>query len=433
MNIPQLTVATPPAASRGDEGRPVTEAAGTKADASGAPGSFAEVLKSKAAPKSAPASEETAEDTQPQVAREDTPILALMSGIPLPSENPLTPQLLVQLKSDVPAALQAAAPVAIPVAMLVALPAVAAAAEALATSAEAEEQQQAALALAGDLPTQAPLLAAAAIPAALAASPMNRPAPSGPLTTAGAVPSAPTLAPAKGQERGLTTPAPSVGRPMAPMQEVGGEAPGKQALFAASAAISAEASDMALPDASAEFRPLLDRLTDHAGNISAQTTPSQAPSQQTNAAPLQIRVTTPFAQAGWPQEVDQKLSWMVTNTRQQADLVLNPPDLGRIEVTLVVKGDEVSASFASPHQAVREAIEESLVRLRESLAESGINLGQTHVGRDSSRDAPFMKQEGEARPGNGSRREAGVAFGVPLSAATAWQPTRSRGMVDVFA
>ena len=32
-----------------------------------------------------------------------------------------------------------------------------------------------------------------------------------------------------------------------------------------------------------------------------------------------------------------------------------------------------------------------------------------------------------------ARREAAVAFGAPLSPATAWQPSRSRGMVDVFA
>jgi hypothetical protein len=44
-----------------------------------------------------------------------------------------------------------------------------------------------------------------------------------------------------------------------------------------------------------------------------------------------------------------------------------------------------------------------------------------------------MKQEGESRQGNGPRREASIPLSMPLSSGTAWQPSRSRGMVDVFA
>jgi flagellar hook-length control protein FliK len=417
INIPQLTVAPTPATSRGEDARAVPEASATTADAS--PRSFAEVLKSKATPKAEPTPDVPAEDMRPQLAQEDASLLAVISGIPVPTENPLAPQLLAQLRNDAPVAVQAD------------LPALSAAAATIVAPAATTEQQLAVLPSAAAEPAEAPVLAAPAIPLALTAVTINLPAPTAPSAAASAVPPAPTLASAKGQERSLTTPAPSASRSTATTTEAVGAAPLKQALFAANAAISAEAGDM--PDATGEFGPLLDRLTEHAGNIAAQPTPSQAPSQQNSAAPVQIRVATPFAQSGWAQEVDQKLSWMVTNTRQQADLVLNPPDLGRIEVTLVVKGDEVSASFASPHQAVREAIEESLVRLRESLAESGINLGQTHVGRDSSRDAPFMKQEGESRQGNGPRREASIPLSMPLSSGTAWQPSRSRGMVDVFA
>ncbi|MBI5109140.1 MAG: flagellar hook-length control protein FliK [Rhodocyclales bacterium] len=427
ITIPQLTVTPAPTASRGDEGRAVPEATGIKADGDSSPRSFAEVLKSKATPTSASATDETADDTRPQVAQEDFSFLAVMTGIPLPSENPSTPHLLAQLTRDDPAAVQAT------------LPAVSAVAEGRGVPAEAAGQALPALPPAGAPLADAPLLAAPAIPLALSASTISRPASPGPLAVAGAVPPAPTLAAAKAQEHRLPTPAPSTDRPMPTLTEVVGHAPTKQAQFAASTAISAEAGDM--PDATVEFRPRSDRLPDHAGNIAPQATPPQvpfqvpfqAPSQQNSAVPVQLRVATPFAQTGWAQEVDQKLGWMVTHTRQQADLVLNPPDLGRIEVTLVVQGDEVNASFASPHQAVREAIEESLVRLRESLAESGINLGQTHVGRDSSRDAPFMKPEGDARQGNGSRRESSAAPGLPPGSGTAWQPSRSRGMVDVFA
>lgn len=418
MNIPQLTVLPAPAVSRGDEVRAVPDTPGTTPDTGTAARSFADVLKSKAAPTP----EESAEDSSPQIMQDDASLLAAMGGIPVPAEIPLASQLLAQLKKEAPATLQPA------------IPAVSNAPETAVASLNTAELEVTAIPVSADGSTDAPLLAVPAIPAVLPISAIVPPTPSAlPLPSAKAEALPPVIAPTKGQERSLTISSFAPGNPSITSSEVNAEAPGKRPMLAASAAISAEAGGRVIPEASTEFRPLLDRLTDHSGNVAAQVASPPMPSQQNNVVPEQLRITTPFAQAGWAQEVDQKLNWMVTNTKQQADLVLNPPDLGRIEVTLVVKGDEVNASFASPHQAVREAIEESLVRLRESLAESGINLGQTHVGRDSSQNAPFMKPEGDSRHGNGSRREANIALAVPLSAGTAWQPSRSRGMVDVFA
>ncbi len=245
-------------------------------------------------------------------------------------------------------------------------------------------------------------------------------------------------------------PAPTFGTPEAPQRELqatstlpghasaqGAEPAENGALFAVSAEKSAEAGKAGAGTLNrvgvGEIRPVFERVIDAAGNIPVQgAQPHQASPQSFAVEPPQLRMTTPFAQAGWVQEVDQSLHWMVGNTRQQADLVLNPPELGRIEVTLVIHGDEVSASFASPHQAVREAIEESLVRLRESLSDSGINLGQTHVGRDSSRDAPFMKAEGDGHQGRGARQDGTTPIGTPLAQGSAFQ-SRGRGMVDVFA
>jgi flagellar hook-length control protein FliK len=247
-----------------------------------------------------------------------------------------------------------------------------------------------------------------------------------------AVPPAPTFGVPEATQREL--PAASVVPGHAPAQ--GTEPAERSAPFAVSAAKSAEAGKAGAVNPNqvdvGEIRPVFERVSDAAGNVPIQGAQPQASTQSFAIETPQLRMTTPFAQAGWVQEVDQNLHWMVGNTRQQADLVLNPPELGRIEVTLVIQGDEVSASFASPHQAVREAIEESLVRLRESLSDSGINLGQTHVGRDSSRDAPFMKAEGDGQQGRGARQEGTMPIGTPLTQGSAFQ-SRGRGMVDVFA
>lgn len=159
---------------------------------------------------------------------------------------------------------------------------------------------------------------------------------------------------------------------------------------------------------------------------STGTTPATTP-------PPSVRIETGFGQAGWHQEMGEKLSWMAGNGRQQADLVLNPPQLGRIEVTMIIDGDNVSASFASPNAAVREALENSMSRLREVLADAGVALGDTHVGADCRQDAGSTQTKDD-RNASGNRFGETSALAVDVRAgASPWRNASGRGMVDVFA
>lgn len=76
---------------------------------------------------------------------------------------------------------------------------------------------------------------------------------------------------------------------------------------------------------------------------------------------------------------------MVDKDAQIAELRINPPDLGPVEVRLTVSGDQASAKFVSAHAEVREALETSIARLRESFAEAGIQLGEASVSAESFR------------------------------------------------
>lgn len=146
-----------------------------------------------------------------------------------------------------------------------------------------------------------------------------------------------------------------------------------------------------------------------------------------------LPLASSLGQAGWPDEMGQKLTWMASNNRQQAELILNPPHLGRIEVTLTLDGPQASASFTSPHAAVREALENSMARLREVLADAGVTLGQTQVGSGPRHESSAMNS-GNDRPPFG--RSESERHGMALTNLTesALPPfARGRGMVDIFA
>ncbi|MCX7672007.1 MAG: flagellar hook-length control protein FliK [Thiobacillaceae bacterium] len=95
------------------------------------------------------------------------------------------------------------------------------------------------------------------------------------------------------------------------------------------------------------------------------------------ATPLPLRAQ------GWESELAQRVLWMAGRQQQWAEIVVNPPELGLIEIHLRLSGKEASAYFYSPHASVRELLDGSLPRLRELLAGAGIQLGQAQIGQES--------------------------------------------------
>ncbi|HEY8856811.1 MAG TPA: flagellar hook-length control protein FliK [Rugosibacter sp.] len=178
------------------------------------------------------------------------------------------------------------------------------------------------------------------------------------------------------------------------------------------------------------FSTVMDRI---ANNPAAGLAHSQAIGTPLLPAAPGLSIATPLGQIAWRDEVGQKLTWMVSNNRQQADLVLNPPQLGRIEVTLSLDGNQASASFTSPHAAVREVLENSMTRLREVLADAGVALGQTHVGSESRRDSNSMSQKNESLSVMRADNDRYVPALNPSRGGLASRGITGHGMVDIFA
>ncbi|GAB1232546.1 flagellar hook-length control protein FliK [Ferrigenium sp. UT4] len=144
---------------------------------------------------------------------------------------------------------------------------------------------------------------------------------------------------------------------------------------------------------------------------------------------LPSAIAAPLGQAQWADDFSQKITWLATQNRQQAELHLNPPHLGPLEVTLKLNGDQATALFSSPHAAVREAIEQSLPKLREMFADNGIMLGGATVS-DSS------QHEQHSESGNPSPAGLDIRRAETVGTAETLLPSRVRlhdGMVDTFA
>ena len=173
-------------------------------------------------------------------------------------------------------------------------------------------------------------------------------------------------------------------------------------------------------------------LSVHNESISSQpfSLGNSASSASLNAVPQDIQIDLPVGQPKWEGEFAQKVVWLTSRQHQVAEIRLNPAHLGPVEVMLSITQDQATAQFVSPHPAVREAIEAALPKLREMMAESGIQLGNVMVGADSfqqeSRQQAYHSGKGTsnmtgARPENSGQVEATAV------------PVRHQGIVNTYA
>ena len=151
----------------------------------------------------------------------------------------------------------------------------------------------------------------------------------------------------------------------------------------------------------------------------------------TTPAPL-LSISTPVSQAAWGDDFSQKITWIVTQRNQSAELHLNPPQLGPLDVVLKINGDQATAMFTSPHAAVRDAIEQAIPKLRDMLADNGIMLGNAMVNDQAARNPQDKTQDQAHRTLSGAPTTAiGESGNIQETRVTAIK--QHKGMVDTFA
>jgi flagellar hook-length control protein FliK len=160
----------------------------------------------------------------------------------------------------------------------------------------------------------------------------------------------------------------------------------------------------------------------------ADATPSLAAMAQRHEARNEPVVATPAMQhplgtQEWREELAARLNWMIDRGEQVASLRVRPEELGPIEVRVTVRDREATIVFGAASAETRAALEQSIPRLREMLAGSGVALTDAGVFSDTPRN--------QAGADAAARRGTDAADHTHESAS----PTvvRARGLVDLYA
>ena len=141
-------------------------------------------------------------------------------------------------------------------------------------------------------------------------------------------------------------------------------------------------------------------------------------------------VTVPPQHPGWGQAVGDRLQWMVSQNLQTADIRLDPPELGSMEVHIQIgKDHHASIAFSAASHQVREALESAIPRLREMMNEVGVSLGDVNVSQESF----AHRQQADEGPAGNRPAVADEEAGVEPLAGANIPLRRGQGLLDAYA
>jgi flagellar hook-length control protein FliK len=83
------------------------------------------------------------------------------------------------------------------------------------------------------------------------------------------------------------------------------------------------------------------------------------------------------------QQLAEKVRWMVNTKNLVAEIRLDPAELGSVHVKVALSGESATINFVVQSQQARDALDTATPKLREMLAEKGIELGQSSVRQES--------------------------------------------------
>ncbi|MCF6323180.1 MAG: flagellar hook-length control protein FliK [Gammaproteobacteria bacterium] len=192
----------------------------------------------------------------------------------------------------------------------------------------------------------------------------------------------------------------------APIEPLEGELPGSRLLpqleSAAMMGNSAQLSNMLLKQsaaASSSENRISDSFSSALGNLT--TLSAEAKGSAEAKTPMQGSINTPFSQqANWAGEVGSRVKWMVSSQVQSAELKMNPASLGPIEVKISVQNDQTTIHFTAQNGAVRDALDTAMPKLREMLADSGVNLSDVDVSDQSFAQQQRASEQEQRGPGD---------------------------------
>lgn len=127
-----------------------------------------------------------------------------------------------------------------------------------------------------------------------------------------------------------------------------------------------------------------------------------APTPERAAAVLDKPLTLQGSPEQNAKQLAEQAQVLVSQNLQEADIKLNPSELGAMRIQIRMEQGEVQVQFVASHPQARELLEQAIPRLREMLNQQGMQLqqGQQQAGQQQSGQQQAGQQQ-SGQPAHG--------------------------------
>ncbi|PMM41811.1 flagellar hook-length control protein FliK [Vibrio splendidus] len=135
------------------------------------------------------------------------------------------------------------------------------------------------------------------------------------------------------------------------------------------------------------------------GTSTVGSAPTRAEIQAAQQAPLQL--TKELAN----EQVAEKIQMMMSKNLKNLDIRLDPPELGQMKIRMIMNNDVANVHFTVSNQQARDVIEQTLPRLREMLAQQGMQLADSSVQQQNTGQGQDRYNNGEQQSGSNRKND----------------------------
>ncbi|MGO2129592.1 MAG: flagellar hook-length control protein FliK, partial [Pseudoalteromonas prydzensis] len=130
--------------------------------------------------------------------------------------------------------------------------------------------------------------------------------------------------------------------------------------------------------------------------------------------------------------LQERVSALLSINNKEAEIRLDPPEMGSMQIRIRSDAEQAHINFVVQNQQAKEALEQSLPRLRELLAQQGIELGESSIqqGNSQAEHGADGQQNGQGQSASQQQNEQQDSVTQQPSGATGQQSSSS---IDYYA
>lgn len=193
--------------------------------------------------------------------------------------------------------------------------------------------------------------------------------------------------------------------------------------------VSVKTSAQSLP---VQVEKLINNSSDNPqsnANLANPAAVRELPAVSTNhavpAPSYEMTVPTSITHADWGNDVNEQIVWLGQQKINSAIIKLHPEEFGPLEVSIKLVKDDARLTITTHSAPVRDLLELSMPRLKEMMADQGVNLTQVNVESNKN-----QQQTGSHSGQSVPQSQANTDEQTIIASTVIKQP---QGIIDYFA